>query len=129
VRDAAHHARRVLSATSQAAGRSAYLPICKIPAWLSSLYPNSPRPLHFNSCALAAHDAESTLNAIVDPIAMAGRMGAGSMASCETLRHLYLRLGATEDEVLTHEQGQAGCRTGVAQWPRKQRGEKPPIRR
>src|SRR5512138_1185433 len=96
-----------------------------------SLYPNSPRPLHFNLLRVGPHvDAESTLNAIVDFITNAGRMGERQYGFLrETLRSLYLRLGVlTEDEaVLTDAQW------GLVQDDerdllnrlRAQRGEKP----
>ncbi len=72
-----------------------------------SLYPNSPRPLQVNLLRVGPHvDAESTLNAIVDLITNAGRLGERQYGFLrETLRTLYLRLGVlTEDaEVLEHE--------------------------
>lgn len=96
-----------------------------------SLYPNSPRPLHVNLLRVGPHvDAESTLNALVDLITNAGRMGERQYGFLrETLRNLYLRLGVlTEDEaVLSHEQWgvvQADERELINRL-RKQRSEKP----
>ena len=105
----AHHACRVLVGDFAAGWRDllhlADLQDTRVE--FGSLYPNSPRPLHFNLLRVGPHvDAESTLNALVDLITNAGRMGERQYGFLrETLRNLYLRLGVLteDDEVLQHE--------------------------
>lgn len=106
----AHHACRVLVGDFAAGWRDLLRlnDLQQTNIEFGSLYPHAPRPLHFNLLRVGPHvDAESTLNATVDLITNAGRMGERQYGFLrETLRNLYLRLGVLteDDEVLTHEQ-------------------------
>lgn len=129
----AHHRCRVLVGDFAAGWRDLLhlADLQNVALQFGSLYPNAPRPLHVNLLRVGPHvDAESTLNALVDLITNAGRMGERQYGFLrETLRNLYLRLGVlTEDEdVLNHETwGMVqDDERGLLNRLRRQRGEEP----
>jgi len=98
-----HHRCRVIACDFAAGWRDliGVLGFTTQPVEYGSLYPGAARPLHFNCLRVGPNiDAASTLAALVDLTAMAGRFGERQYGFLhQTLRDVYLENGVlTEDD-------------------------------